>query len=420
MFVRSYINYLLSEGILDSRGPVTGNLQNFSGLPAEVKTINAWLMKSLSEGDMELLLTASVLGFEFSLHELSNLTQRPALDLIRHLRSIGTTHGVVETVGFKLWNGKESTVYRFTQHAIHSALYNELTAEEREALHRMAAFYLNDLRQIVQEPALINSIAQPLLVHAHLGKQPELEYDSIIMKARSTNENIDMERIQERFASLSPLLGMPVNEMQEAYRKALAVSRLAAADIPGGGVPIEGFLTAGNESAAGGLGTLVAELIARLSERKHSAVLQKTRLYLDEQRRIGSVPHPLVLIIHGIALVRTGSSLSEARGILAEAAGSPVSSTWALVAKFAHALFAPRSEWDSALADLQNSANDVAMRGAPIGAMVLTLVHLRFEGDVEARNAFLMHPQVARLIELSNQDRADYPKTYAALDQVRS
>ncbi|PLX25852.1 MAG: hypothetical protein C0600_11600, partial [Ignavibacteria bacterium] len=184
-FLQSYIQHLLVEDILDPRGNITGDLEGYRGLPAEIRLVSSWLMKSLSDEDLNLLLTASVLGFKFSLHELMHLTQRSSLELIRGLRRIHTKHGIVEAVGFKLINGKESTVYHFTQHAIHTALYNELTAEEREALHRMTAHYLNDLRLARggDEDAQ-NSIASALMLHSRLGHEPELEYQSILMKAQ--------------------------------------------------------------------------------------------------------------------------------------------------------------------------------------------------------------------------------------------
>ena len=168
-FLQSYISHLLIESLIDVRGVVSGDLEAYRGLPAEIRLVTNWLMKALEESDLTLLLTASVLGHQFSLHELMHLTQRASLDLIRGLRRIKIAHGIVEPTGFHLINGKESTVYRFTQHSVHTALYNELTAEEKEALHRMTAFYLNDLRLASGGDSDVqNSIASALMLHSRL------------------------------------------------------------------------------------------------------------------------------------------------------------------------------------------------------------------------------------------------------------
>jgi hypothetical protein len=235
------------------------------------------------------------------------------------------------------------------------------------------------------------------------------------MKARVTNESVDMEQMHERFASLSPLIGMTVQEMEEAYQKAQAVSRLASADIPGGGVSLDNIFSQGEEGAAGAFTSFVAELLTHLGDRKSVAALQKTRLYFEEQQLMGVEPHPLVQLIHGIALMYAGSHEKEALAAFTEAARSSVSPTYTFIARFALALFSPRADLPGLLAMLREAAAGASSDHAPLGAMMVALLDIRYADEPALRERVMQDSAFRSLLEGMGSAAEEFPKTVAAM-----
>ncbi|MBR9979201.1 MAG: AAA family ATPase, partial [Bacteroidetes bacterium] len=320
-FLQSYIQHLQVEEFIDAQGQVTGDIEGYRGLPAEIRLVTNWLMKSLEEGDLTLLLTASVLGYEFSLHELMHLTQRSSLDLIRGLRRIRIRHGILETIGFRLINGKESTTFRFTQHSVHTALYNELTAEEKEALHRMTAHYLNELRLARGDDSDVqNSVASALQLHSRLGHEPELEYQSILMKAQHTAEELDEDDILEQLQSLSPMLGLPLDEIMATYRQAMQLAPLhtrhTARESVGLSVPHE-------EHDGEGLGVFLARILGMLNRGNGSEANILLEMHIHRAERRAVLVHPLVHILYALTCEGLGKNIDHAQRSLRSAANAP-------------------------------------------------------------------------------------------------
>lgn len=382
-FLQSYIQHLLVENLLSEDGSLLGDLAAYRGLPAEIKVVTAWLMKVLSEDDLNILLAASVLGYEFSLHELAHLTQRPPLELIRRLRKIRTLFGVCELVGYKLANGRESTVYRFSQHAIHTALYNELTAEEREELHRSTAQYLNQLRLASgNDNEQLGSLASALMLHARLGKQPDIEYESILLKARTTSDVLDEDAVLEQLKSLSPILGRPVEELQTLFERALALAPLHS------GRPVakaqderDGAETPSNLPAP--VQDTVSRVVTKLSLGRVHEALDMLDEYTARVKGVGGRIHPVLLILRAIALNQRGAHPAEISTVLAVAIEDTSQPAYQVLARLAHVALIEEKDNTRLFHQLTSAANYDGKFRAAFTPMIVELVRKRLSGKQE-------------------------------------
>ncbi|MBE0643497.1 MAG: AAA family ATPase [Bacteroidetes bacterium] len=408
-FLQSYIQHLLIENLLDVRGRVTGDIESYRGLPAEIRLVTNWLMKALEESDLTLLLTASVLGYQFSLHELMHLTQRSSLELIRGLRRIKVSHGIVEPIGFRLINGKESTVYHFTQHAVHTALYNELTAEEKEALHRMTAFYLNDLRLAHRDDSDVqNSVASALMLHSRLGHEPELEYQSILMKAQNTAEDLDEAEIMKELRQLSPALGLPIEQIMETYRQATQLAPFkthhAARESMVLSLPQE-------EREGETLSTLISRVIAMLQRNNPAEANVLLEMHINRGERRGQLMHPLVYILFALTSEMLGRSTEHAMRSLRAASISSAHPTYAAFARLGQALFVPDDD-THVLEALKEAAAYHGRHREVIHTLTAWIIKTRFSQREEFASILASHPITPHLTDTLQQQ---YPKTAAVL-----
>jgi hypothetical protein len=409
-FLQSYISHLLIEDLIDVRGLVTGDIDAYRGLPAEIRLVTNWLMKALEEGDLTLLLTASVLGYQFSLHELMHLTQRPSLDLIRGLRRIKIAHGIVEPVGFHLINGKESTAYRFTQHSVHTALYNELTAEEKEALHRMTAYYLNDLRIAHGGNSDVqNSIASALMLHSRLGHEPELEYQSILLKAQHTAEDLDEDEIMEKLRQLSPELGLPLEQIMDTYRQAMQLAPLNTRHASRESAVLS--LPQEERESDGGLGAFITRIIGMLNRGNASEANVLLEMHVNRAERRGQIVHPLVHILYALTCEILGRSSEHAMRSLRIASTGTGHPTYTAFARLALALFSPDDD-ELVLDALKKAAAYNGRHRGVIHTLAAWIVNSRFGEREDFASILAAHPVTSRVTE-SIQQR--YPKTAAAL-----
>jgi hypothetical protein len=408
-FLQSYIQHLLVENLVDAHGRLHGDIESYRGLPAEIRLVTNWLMKSLEEGDLMLLLTASVLGHKFSLHELMHLTQRATLDLIRSLRRINIAHGIVEPTGFHLINGKESTVYHFTQHAVHTALYNELTAEERESLHRMTAHYLNDLRLAHGSDSEVqNSVASALMLHSRLGNEPELEYQSILMKAQHTAEKLDESEILEQLRQLSPVLGLPVEQIMETYRQAMQLAPLRTRHAARESV----VLSMPQEERDGeGLGLFIARIIGMLNRGNTAEANVLLEMHVNRGERRGQLVHPLVHILYALTCEMLGRGNEHVLRSLRAAAVDIAHPTYAAFARIGLALFV-RDDDLQALAALKEAAAYSGRHSGVIHTLAAWIIKTRFSEREEFASILAAHPVEPRLKEAFLQQ---YPKTAGLL-----
>ncbi|MFZ1730739.1 MAG: AAA family ATPase [Bacteroidota bacterium] len=408
-FLQSYVQHLLVENLIDVRGLVSGDIESYRGLPAEIRLVTNWLMKALEEGDLTLLLTASILGYQFSLHELMHLTQRPSLELIRALRRIRTSHGIVEPIGFRLINGKESTVFHFTQHAIHTALYNELTAEEKEALHRMTAHYLNDLRLAHRDDSDVqNSVASALMLHSRLGHEPELEYQSILMKAQHTSEKLDEAEIMEQLRQLSPELGLPIEQIMETYQQAMQLAPFKTHHAARESV----VLSMPQEEREGDSTTIFLFRVIGMLNRENAAEAHVLlEMHINRAERRGQLLHPLVYILYAITSQMLGRSTEQALRSLGTAAARTGHPTYEAFARLGQALFI----LDDDLLVLEALKEAAAYHGRHKGVIhTLTawIVKTRFSDRADFAAILAAHPLSPHLPEAFAQQ---YPKTAAVL-----
>jgi hypothetical protein len=408
-FLQSYVQHLLIENLVNARGLVTGDIESYRGLPAEIRLVTNWLMKALEEGDLTLLLTASILGYQFSLHELMHLTQRPSLELIRAMRRIKTSHGIVEPIGFRLINGKESTVYHFTQHAIHTALYNELTAEEKESLHRMTAYYLNDLRLAHRDDSDVqNSVASALMLHSRLGHEPELEYQSILMKAQHTSEDLDEEEILEQLRQLSPALGLPLEQITETYRQAMQLAPFKTHHVARESV----VLSIPQEEREGDSTTIFLFRIIGMLNRQNAAEAHVLlEMHINRGERRGLLLHPLVHILYAITNEMLGRSAEQSLRSLRTAAARTGHPTYEAFARLAQALFIDDDD-TQVLEALKEAAAYHGRHWGVIHTLTVWIVKTRFSEREDFAAILAAHPFSPQLSETFTQQ---YPKTAAVL-----
>jgi hypothetical protein len=387
-FLQSYIQHLLIEEILQQDGTLRGTLESYRGMPAEIKVVNNWLMKSLSDEDLHLLLSASVLGHEFSLHELVHLSQTPALDLIRRLRHIRILYGICEPLGYKFINGKESSVYHFTQHAIHTALYNELAVEEREALHRITAQYLNDIRrEKADDPEALNSLAGALMLHARLGHQPELEYASILTKAQTTSEILDEPVILERLRALAPSIGVPLEQIESVYRNALRFAPLSTKH----GISDRVFAPDEESVPAETLGMFVSQVVQLLEQEKTVEAFKALDTHIrDSEKRKRSV-HPMISVLFAMAAHILKRDEHRAQTELQLASQSTAHPTFAAVAQLALVLFHD-DQSDEEMMRLLRKANAYSGRhSGVVQTLVAYIVHTKFGNQPQYADILRQH-----------------------------
>jgi hypothetical protein len=377
-FLQSYIQNLLLEEILLPDGSIRGDLDSYRGMPAEIKLVNNWLMKALSDEDLHLLLSASVLGHEFSLHELVHLSQTSAIELIRRLRRIRIMYGICEVIGYRFINGKESSVYRFTQHAVHTALYNELTAEEREALHRMTAQYLNDIRlEKSSDPEALSSLAGALMLHARLGNQPELEYTSILTKAQTTSEILDEPAILERLRALAPSIGIPLDRIESAYRNAIHSAPIFTHH------PLSERILAPDEEAVQveSLGLFVAHVLHLLQEDRPVEAFKALDTHIRRMEAIKQSVHPLVSVLFALAAHLLRRDEHRAQTELHLAAHSPAYPTFATVAQLALVLFRDAQTDEEIVKLLQKALTYSGRHRSIVQSLIAYIIHSQFGGN---------------------------------------
>jgi hypothetical protein len=307
-YLQSYIQHLLTEGLLNADGSMRGNLNSYVGLPAEIRTVTNWLLKALDEEALTLLLSASTLGYEFSIHEIAHLMKQPVLAVIRDLRRIRGAHGICEPVGYRMVNGRESSVFRFSQHAIHTALYNELTPEEREELHRTTAQYLNDLRQnSADDPEVLSSLASALILHARLGKQPEIEYESILLKARNATEAVDHEQLLAQLSALAPRLGRTSDDLAISLQRAISRAPYRTNTARGAHDTETEFLEEDDQiSRSAAASDIIPVVLEHLRRNRPGEALKRIEEHAASNRKQNILPHPLLTILHALALAEKG------------------------------------------------------------------------------------------------------------------
>ena len=344
--LKSYIKHLVSEGIIHEDGSITGDIDDYTVLPSEVRHLSGWILKSLEEQDLDLLLAASVLGFEFSLHELSHLTQAPVLELIRRLRNLSLKHGLCSRVGYKFHNGRKSTVYRFSQHSIQTSLYNELTREEREILHRSVAQYLDSLRRESGDDLdALNSIAPALQVHSLLGNEPELELESIILKARNTFEALDDDALRPRLQELAEDLDIPARDVEQLFEGALTQAPYATHAARGEAHPVMQY-----EPPDENLQFTVNSILRIMRKGRYAEALQVLRNRIDQTPP--SAVHPIMHILLAMCYTMIGEE-EKARAAYRQVSADGLYGTYNALAHFGSALLEADHNTAAMIASLQ-------------------------------------------------------------------
>jgi tetratricopeptide (TPR) repeat protein len=147
LFVTEVVRLLAEEGQL-SPGRLQQNRILSTSIPDGVREVIGRRLNRLSEGCVQTLTIASVIGREFSLAELERLT-----DYISEDRLLGALE---EAVATQIIEELPQTVdrYQFTHVLIRETLYDELTNSRRARLHRRIGEAMEDLYCDDLEPYL--------------------------------------------------------------------------------------------------------------------------------------------------------------------------------------------------------------------------------------------------------------------------
>jgi len=418
-FLSSYLKHLVLEEILSEEGEQLADVLSYKGMPAEIRLVTNWLMKSLPEEDLILLLTASVLGYEFSIHELMYLTQHAVLELIRKLRRINSLFGLCAPIGYKLINGKESTVYRFSQHAIHTALYNELTVEEKESLHRAIARYLHQLRLASNEdPEVLNSVASALALHAHLGNDPQLEYDSLLLKARNSSEPVDEEYIVRRINELSPHLGKPAGDLELQYRSVTQMAPYVTHRAEGASIP---FVPQEDPETAVMKDSLTSFLLISLEQLRNNDYLsagRNVRLRIAALKKRQIDVHPLLTILLALAALQEGNFDLRIKEELERLARLPERSFYTVLATLTLTLATSEQDEEVLLRYLTEVSRYRGQYETLLRHVVLYILQTRFAGHTSFRTVLESSPLFAHsTADHESSLQSDFPHTHRLLQK---
>ena len=126
LFVTELVEALVQEGAIEA---IAGRAEAEElTLPPTLRLTILRRLSFLSEGTLQALRVASILGPGFSLADLATVTGRPAVDLALVL---------AEAIGARVLED-DGTVLRFRHDLIHEAIYADLPASMIQGLHREA------------------------------------------------------------------------------------------------------------------------------------------------------------------------------------------------------------------------------------------------------------------------------------------
>ncbi|MEO8198410.1 MAG: tetratricopeptide repeat protein, partial [Thermoanaerobaculia bacterium] len=123
-------------------------------------------VERLDEADKRLLTAASVEGLEFTGAVVAQLTERDEMEIEECLRSLQSTHRLVEPIGdLELADGHSSQRYRFVHSLYQHAFYDALAPKRRAAQHLLAAEALTRLHA-----GHLETMRVALALHCEMGR----------------------------------------------------------------------------------------------------------------------------------------------------------------------------------------------------------------------------------------------------------
>jgi DNA-binding SARP family transcriptional activator len=221
LFVGELVQLLVSENRLED---AAGDAGARIGIPRGVQEVIGSRLATVSDDCRRTIGVAAVLGREFDLEVLSELTQRPTTELLDVLDEAVSERIIMEVTGMP-------ERLRFSHVLIRDVLYEELGTVRRRRLHDRAATALETLRAADLEPHLAE------LAHHFFEAGPTGDFESALEYARRAAERASSQLAYEEAArhyELALRVLRTANPTDDAARcelsLALAEARLRAGD----------------------------------------------------------------------------------------------------------------------------------------------------------------------------------------------
>jgi len=165
LFVSQYLQTLNEDGHLNAQGAYTGDYAAIS-IPQSALAVVEERTRRLDEATRELLCYATAEGEEFTTYVLSRLAHKEPLALLRELKKAEKLAIIKEKGTKRVGANKTTTIFGFSHALFHKALYNALSAEERDILHNACLELLREEWENEKVEISKAMLAPKLLVHA--------------------------------------------------------------------------------------------------------------------------------------------------------------------------------------------------------------------------------------------------------------
>ncbi len=170
LFLLNVLNHLLQSGAVARDGDRVILARSLDSMDRIVPEGMVALIRDkvdrLDEADRRLLTAASVEGLEFTGAVVAQLTERDEMEIEERLRTLQSTHRLVEPIGeLELAGGHSSQRYRFVHSLYQHAFYDALAPKRRAAKHLLAAEALTRLHAGRLEPMRV-----ALALHCEMGR----------------------------------------------------------------------------------------------------------------------------------------------------------------------------------------------------------------------------------------------------------
>ncbi|MEO7794447.1 MAG: protein kinase [Thermoanaerobaculia bacterium] len=170
LFLLNVLNHLLQSGAVARDGDRVVLARSLDSMDRIVPEGMVALIRDkvdrLDEADRRLLTAASVEGLEFTAAVVASLTERDEMEIEERLRSLQSTHRLVEPVGdLELTSGATTQRYRFVHSLYQHAFYDALAPKRRAAKHLLAADALT-----VLHAGRLETMRVALALHCEMGR----------------------------------------------------------------------------------------------------------------------------------------------------------------------------------------------------------------------------------------------------------
>jgi len=138
-----YVRYLQRTGRIDADGTFADDAIDEADIHLGDHPDTDTILRTVSEEDSTILSLCAAEGREFTAFLAAALTNTDVLSIIRTLRRIQRTTGMIRSIGMRTRYGIKTTAYEFTQSFAYTYFVHLPEYEERKALHQRIADILS-------------------------------------------------------------------------------------------------------------------------------------------------------------------------------------------------------------------------------------------------------------------------------------